>query len=285
MHADTSAVPRAPSSRAAWRPPLLVKASVAWHVGAGVAVAALPAEWAWGAAAVGLNHLLLSGVGLWPQSSWLGPNLSRLPPAAASRSEIAVTLDDGPDPAVTPAALDLLDAHGARATFFCIAERARAHPALCREIVRRGHSVQNHSLDHSHRFSLLGGRAFEREIGAAQRILADITGQLPRYFRAPAGVRNPLLGPVLQRLDLALVSWSRRGYDTVQREPARVLRRLTRSLAAGDILLLHDGNAARDAEGRPVALAVLPALLESIARQRLRTVTLPEAMHAEAAAS
>jgi peptidoglycan/xylan/chitin deacetylase (PgdA/CDA1 family) len=282
MHAETPVAhpPRAAAAR--WRPPLLVQASVACHLGAGVAVAALPTTWPWAAAAVGLNHLLLTATGLWPRSTWLGPNMNRLHGPAVERGEVAITIDDGPDPEVTPAVLDLLDAHAVRATFFCIAERARAHPQLCRQIVARGHSVQNHSRDHSHRFSLLGPGGFAREIGAAQRMLADVTGHLPRYFRAPAGVRNPLLGPVLQRLDLELVSWTRRGYDTVQRRPARVLARLSHALAAGDILLLHDGNAARAADGRPVLLAVLPALLHELALHGLRAVTLPQAARVEA---
>ena len=280
-HAELSATTAAPLP---WQPPLLVKASVAWHLGAGVAAAALPVEWPWAAGAVALNHLLLTATGLWPRSTWLGQNMLRLPEAAVARSEVAITIDDGPDPAVTPAVLDLLEANGVRATFFCIAERARAHPRLCREITRRGHSVQNHSLRHSHRFSLLGRRGLAQEIGRAQRMLADITGQQPSFFRAPAGLRSPLLAPVLHRLDLRLVSWTRRGYDTVQRRPARVLERLTNGLAAGDILLLHDGHAARTPAGRPVLLDVLPALLQRLDAAHLRPVTLPRAIGAEAAA-
>ena len=286
MHADTpSAAPPAapPTPAAGWRAPRFVKASVAWHVGAGLVVAAQPSLWPWALGAVAGNHALLTATGLWPRSTWLGQNMLRLPAAAAQRREIALTVDDGPDPDVTPTVLDLLDAHGARATFFCIAERARAHPELCREIVRRGHSVQNHSQRHSHRFALLGPAGFAREIGAAQQTLAGITGQVPRYFRAPAGLRNPLLAPVLQRMNLELVSWTRRGYDTVQRRPATVLARLTTKLAAGDILLLHDGNAARSSDGRAVVLGVLPGLLQAIAQLRLRTVTLPQGAGAEAA--
>ena len=103
---------------------------------------------------------------------------------------------------------------------------------------------------------------------------------LPRYFRAPAGLRNPFLAPVLDRLGLQLVSWTRRGFDTVRREPGAVLARLVASLAAGDILLVHDGNAARTAAGEPVLLRVLPALLERCAAAGLRAVTLPEAFAA-----
>jgi peptidoglycan/xylan/chitin deacetylase (PgdA/CDA1 family) len=282
MHAELSAPAAAPPP---WRPPLIVKASVAWHLGVGVGAAALPVEWPWAAGAVALNHALLTAIGLWPRSTWLGQNLVRLPPASAARREVAITIDDGPDPAVTPAVLDLLDASGVRATFFCVADKARLHPALCREIAQRGHSVQNHSLRHSHRFSMLGPRGLADEIGRAQQVLADVTGQRPAFFRAPAGLRSPLLAPVLHRLDLQLVSWTRRGYDTVERQSERVLERLTDRLGAGDILLLHDGHAARTPSGRPVVLEVLPALLQRLEAHRLRPVTLTRAVDSEPVAA
>ena len=266
---------RASDKAAPW--PAYVTASVAWHAGVGVFAVAAPASWPWAVAAIAANHAALTAGGLWPRSRWLGSNWTRLPTDAAARGEIAITIDDGPDPAVTPAVLDLLDRHEAKATFFCIGAQARAHPALCREIVRRGHSVQNHSDRHSRGFSLLGPKAMAREIAAAQSSLADITGDAPRFFRAPAGLRNPFLAPVLQRLDLQLVSWTRRGFDTVRCEPADVLARLARSLAAGDILTTHDGNAARAGDGSAVLLTVLPALIARARSLGLLPVTLPAA--------
>ena len=203
--------------------------------------------------------------------------MRRLPAEAAARLEACITIDDGPDPEVTPAVLDLLDAHCAHATFFCIADQAARHPALCREILHRGHDVQNHSQRHRHNFSLLGPRGFAREIGQAQETLAHITGVRPCYFRAPAGLRNPFLDPVLQRLDLQLVSWTRRGFDTARSDAAAITARLTRGLAAGDIVLLHDGHAARTPQGRPVVLEVLPRLLKRFRDAGLLTVTLTEA--------
>jgi peptidoglycan/xylan/chitin deacetylase (PgdA/CDA1 family) len=274
--ASSSASP-APAATAASGWPAYAKASLACHLGAGAAAALVPSSWPWALGAVAANHLVLTAGGLWPRSRWLGSNWTRLPQAAAARGEIAITIDDGPDPAVTPAVLDLLDAHRVQATFFCIAERARAHPALCRAIVARGHSVQNHSDRHLHRFSLLGPRAMAREVGAAQASLAEITGTLPRFFRAPAGLRNPFLQPVLQRLELQLVSWTRRGFDTVGSDPRAVAARLMRRLGAGDIVLVHDGHAARDGEGRALAVVALPLLLARVRDARLAPVTLPAA--------
>ncbi|MEP7301809.1 MAG: polysaccharide deacetylase family protein [Caldimonas sp.] len=257
--------------------PAYLTASVAVHAAAGLTAAIVPAVWPWALGAVAANHLVLTGAGLWPRSTWLGRNWSRLPAAAAARREVAITIDDGPDPEVTPAVLDILDRHAVQATFFVIASAAVRHPALCRELVRRGHSVQNHSDRHSHRFSLLGPRGLAREIGAAQARLAVLAGEAPRFFRAPAGLRNPFLAPVLDRLGLELVSWTRRGFDTVRREPRGVLERLTAGLAAGDILLVHDGNAARTRGGGAVVLGVLPELLERCAGAGLHAVTLPQA--------
>jgi peptidoglycan/xylan/chitin deacetylase (PgdA/CDA1 family) len=268
----------------AWHAPLLIRASAACHVGAGLAIAHDPGLWPWALGAIGANQVALTAAGLWPRCNWLGENIRELPAAAAARGEVALTFDDGPDAQTTPKVLAILETFDARATFFCIGERARRQRALCREIVQRGHSVQNHSDSHRHGFALSGLSGFVREIGNAQASLADITGHAPRFFRAPAGLRNPLLGAALERLDLRLVSWTRRGFDTVQGRAERVLARLAHRLAAGDLLLLHDGNAARSSSsGRPVVLDVLPLLLQRLAQARLRCVTLPEALRPERA--
>lgn len=261
-----------------WRPTPLIRMSIALHLLALIGVIAEPAQWRWALGAVLADHALLALVGLWPRSRWLGPNWTRLPAASTARKEIALTIDDGPDPAVTPQVLDILDRHAAQATFFCVGEKAARHPDLCREIARRGHDVENHSQHHRHYFALLGGSGITREVQAAQDTLAAITGRRPLFFRAPAGLRNPLLDPVLDRLGLRLASWSARGFDTRIGDADRVKRRLLRGLCAGAILLLHDGNAARTPEGIPVILQVLPAVLAAAEAADLRFVTLRRAL-------
>ncbi|HLW23049.1 MAG TPA: polysaccharide deacetylase family protein [Steroidobacteraceae bacterium] len=256
----------------------LVGASAVLHVAALAAVVGRARLWPWALAAVVLDHGLLIGAGLWPRSRLLGPNWVRLPQASAARGEVAVTIDDGPDPEITPQVLEQLARFEASATFFCVGERVERHPELARAILAGGHRIENHTQRHRHSFSLLGPRGLRAEIEGAQQSIARVTGSSALFFRAPAGLRNPFLEPVLRSLGLQLTSWTRRGFDTVNRDPAAVLRRLTRSLCAGDILLLHDGHAARTAGGAPVILETLPRLLETLRAARLRPVTLRAAL-------
>lgn len=260
-----------------WRPTLFVRLSVAVHVLCLAVFVAAPDSWRWLLAVLLANHALISVIGLWPRSTWLGQNWTRLPPAAAARNEIALTIDDGPDPIVTPQVLALLAQYQIKATFFCVGRKAAQYPDLCRDIVRRGHAVENHSQQHRHNFSLLGSGGFKREIEAAQQTLTAITGQRPAFFRAPAGLRNPFLAPVLARQGLRLASWTVRGFDTQVSDADRVQRRLLKRMHPGAILLLHDGNAAQTKAGIPVIVALLPALINHATAQNLCFVTLREA--------
>jgi peptidoglycan/xylan/chitin deacetylase (PgdA/CDA1 family) len=258
----------------AWKPSPLIRGSMAVHAVAAVGAAAVPAAWPWALGAVTGNHALLGALGLWPRSGLLGPNLTRLPELNARLGQVGLCFDDGPDPDVTPAVLELLDCAGATASFFCIADRAARHPNIVREIVRRGHSVENHTWHHPYGFAAFGPSAIRREVGQAQRILEELSTRRPRFFKPPAGLRNPLLEPVLTGLGLRLATWTRRGYDAVRRDPTRVTPRLTRNLAAGDLLMLHDGSAARTPANRPVVLEVLPDLLDAVFTHGLTAVSL-----------
>lgn len=261
-----------------WEPSSFLKTSAMLHAAAGVGVLAAPQYWPQALALVAANHGLITWGGLWPRSDLLGANMTRLPAAAAARDDVALTFDDGPDPDVTPRLLDQLDAAGVKATFFCIAQRAREHPTLIRDVVARGHRIENHTDTHPNHFSLLGPRAMAREVTAAQRCLAELTGRQPRFFRAVAGLRNVFLDPILARHDLLLASWSHRAFDTRYNEPGPALRRLAHHRAAGDILLLHDGHAAIAPSGKPLVLEILPTLLAELQQAGLRPVTLDHAV-------
>ncbi len=262
---------------ARWRPSFALVCSALVHLLAFGLLLADRRGWVWALALIAANHAVLIIAGLLPRSRLLGSNWVRLPQPARSRGEVAITIDDGPDPDVTPAVLDILDRYGARATFFCIGAQLAQHPAIARDIVARGHAVENHSEHHYLYFSVLGRARIAEEIEAAQMRIEALTGLRPKFFRAPAGLRNFLLDYVLTRSGLQLVSWTRRGFDTLNTSADAVLKTLLRDLAAGDILLLHDANAARTPSGEPVILAVLPRLLERLRTSALKPVTLQNA--------
>lgn len=261
-----------------WKPTLAIKLSLLVLTGSVIVLLLKPALWVWVLSVLCINHGILTLAGLIPRSTMLGPNITRLPQAAAQRGEVAITIDDGPDPEVTPQVLDILDQYQAQATFFCIGKLAAQHPELSREIVRRGHAIENHSLSHNWYFSLLDPWSIHREVRDAQQVLGEISGQTPRFFRATAGLRNPELEPVLAHCGLRLCSWSKRGFDTRENDPDVVLNSLAQNLKGGDILLLHDGSSARTARGTAVILDVLPRLLDNLAQANLHSVTLRNAI-------
>ena len=132
-----------------WKPTLAIKLSLLLLAFCIMSTLLNPALWLRMLSIVFINHLILAIAGLIPRSTMLGPNITRLPPDAARRDEVAITIDDGPDPEVTPQVLDILDRYQAKATFFCIGKLALQHPELCREIVQRGHDIENHSMSHN----------------------------------------------------------------------------------------------------------------------------------------
>jgi len=272
----------APGARA-WRPAPAIAITLLLHVAGAAVLVFRFSLWPWVLGVLAANHLLLSAAVLWPRGRVLGPNRVRLPSAAAARNEVSLNFDDGPDPEVTLRVLDLLDRHHARASFFCVGAKAAAFPELVREIARRGHSVENHSHSHPNAFAFYGPWRLRREVDAAQSAIAAAAGRAPAFFRAPAGFRSPMLDPVMASRGLQYVSWTRRGFDTVDGDSGRVLRRLARGLAPGDILLMHDSGSARTRDGEPVVLVVLPALLELLAARGLKPVTLPDGCRDEPA--
>jgi peptidoglycan/xylan/chitin deacetylase (PgdA/CDA1 family) len=253
----------------------LIAASAALHGAALATLLVAPHMWRVALAAAISNHAVLTVAGLLPRSAWLGRNITRLPRTPATAGVVALTFDDGPDPHVTPSVLDLLDQAHARATFFCVGRRAEAHPDIVAAIRGRGHGVENHTYRHSNGFAFNGPRGLRREIQRAQAAIEQSGGGQPHFFRPPAGIQNPWLSMVLAKAGLSLVSWTRRGFDTVTPDGTRVAARLGRGLCGGDILLLHDASSARDGRGRPVVLDALPRLLDDMGRKGLRS----EALH------
>lgn len=191
-----------------------------------------------------LAGLVIAGAGgltAWaamsPWSQLFGPVLCR----ADSPRTMALTFDDGPNPAITPALLDLLERYGVRGTFFMIGKRVRENPGLVAEVVARGHAVGNHTDSHPNLFWLSPANIRE-QLARCQDALFAAAGIVPRWMRPPYGFRGPQLAPVLRRGGWAgMALWSRAMFDWKPQPPERMLRRMARS-RGGEILLMHDGD-------------------------------------------
>lgn len=167
-----------------------------------------------------------------------------------------LTIDDGPHPEDTPRVLDILDQFGCKAVFFVVGERVRRYPELAREIVRRGHELGNHTMTHPQAWMwCLGPWRTRREIADCQRVIEEVTGQRPRWFRAPVGHRNAFTHPFAAAMGLKVVAWSRRGFDTVERDLGKMVKAFCDDPRGDDVLLLH--------EGTPVAVELLTRVLEA----------------------
>lgn len=242
---------------------------LAWNAAAPLAAGAA----FWQGSPPGALALLASAHWPWlcatllPRCDWWGPQTRRVEDGA-----VWLTIDDGPDPEDTPRLLDLLDAAGAKATFFFIGDKVRRHPRLARQVLERGHQPGNHTMNHpSASFWAAGPGRTEREVGECQQAIAEATGGfMPRWFRAPAGLRNHALHPVLERHSLSLAGWSARGYDGVSQHSGRVMQRLLPDVRAGAVILMHEGRV--DADGARMAPRVLEALLRTMERKGLRPI-------------
>ncbi len=186
---------------------------------------------------------------------------------------VVLTFDDGPHPIWTPRILDLLDARGAKATFFVIGRKARTHPEVVREIHRRGHTIGIHGFAHDRLFALRGARRVRADILEAKRELDSLCGIDVRLFRPPIGHTNPSIARVSDELELIVVGWSARGFDGVSAgDPGAVAARITRGVRDGAIVLMHDAREHGDDE--PASVAALPMVLDRLDALRLPVVSI-----------
>jgi peptidoglycan/xylan/chitin deacetylase (PgdA/CDA1 family) len=191
-------------------------------------------------ATVFVSHLLVLYPTLVPLSQIWGPVITWF---ETSKREVWLTIDDGPDERHTPVILDLLDRYSAKATFFVVGDRVARYPGIARAIVARGHSIANHTFSHpSGRFWCLGRGQIAREIDSCAEAIKTVAGTPASFFRSPAGLKNFFLHPLLQRRGLTLVGWTARGFDTVRRDAATVVRAIAYDLRDGAIILLHEGH-------------------------------------------
>jgi len=153
---------------------------------------------------------------------------------------VLLTFDDGPDPEKTPKVLDILAENDIKAVFFMVGNRAEQHPELVQRVVSEGHIIGNHSYAHNNFMSLFSKKNLKADIAQSQAVLEKLSGRKIPFFRPPIGYTNPSYARVLKELKLTNVGWTVRSYDSVYKEPKKLIDRLMAKIAPGSIVLLHD---------------------------------------------
>ena len=207
---------------------------------------------------------------VFPAFSFYLPILTR---GSRAENSVALTIDDGPDPELTPQVLERLAERGLPATFFLIAAKAERHPELVRAILAAGHTLGNHSYSHFPFLMLKGQRLLRQEVDLAQAVFRGF-GVVPLAFRPPVGISSPALGPILRDQGMYCVNFSCRAPDLGNRRIQRLAARILAKVRPGDIILLHD-VAPRPGLLEPL-LAEFDSLLAGLADRGLRVVPLAE---------
>ncbi|PZE20656.1 polysaccharide deacetylase family protein [Paenibacillus xerothermodurans] len=186
---------------------------------------------------------------------------------------IALTFDDGPDPADTPAILDLLKQYEAKATFFVIGTRVEAYPELAKREIADGHEIANHSYHHRYFTRRIGGDRVYEDISQAERVIVDTTGRKPSLFRPPGGFYGDNVVDAAKRSGYQVIMWSwhqnTRDWDTPGVK--KIVDTVLNNAHNGDIILFHDY-----VEGQTQTVDALKQVLPELKNRGFRFVTVSE---------
>ena len=156
--------------------------------------------------------------------------------------KIALTFDDGPNPACTPGLLEVLAQHNVRATFFMIGQFVRQQPELARRVLAAGHEVGNHTFSHPN-LSLASAQRTRQELADCESALKDAgVGNQHGLFRPPFGARRPVTFRIARELGLTPIQWSVTAFDWNAPSAERIEQNVEKRLRGGDVFLFHDGG-------------------------------------------
>lgn len=187
--------------------------------------------------------------------------------APAADSLVALTLDDGPHPALTPKVLDVLAAHDAKATFFLMGSKVEGNEAVVQRIAREGHELGNHMMT-TWPSALLSAPAFEARLRRAHRQLAPFADTL-RWFRPASGWFTGRIRAEADSLGYDVALGSVYPNDAQNPFPSYHIRYVLRHVRSGSVIVLHEGMASRRS-----VLAVLRRILPVLQKRGYRVVTL-----------
>jgi len=184
---------------------------------------------------------------------------------------IALTFDDGPDPANTPFILEILKENNVEAAFFCIGAHIDENPGLLHRVFDAGHLIGNHTYSHHTWFDLFPAKKMLDDIKRMDQSTARAVDKKPKLFRPPYGVTNPAISRAIVNGNYTPVGWSVRSYDTVIKDERRLLARVTSRLKPGAIFLFHDRC--------PATVAILPEFISYVKSKGFEIIRLDKMLN------
>ena len=182
---------------------------------------------------------------------------------------LAITFDDGPHPVNTGKVLDILHKENVKAAFFLIGREVEAHPELVKRMAAEGHTIGNHSFNHSNMHGFLSTKKVELEMEKTNQVINSTTDVDVKFYRPPFGVTNPNIAKALKKSEMVCIGWDIRTYDTVVKDASKLLTILKANInKGGSILLLHDTC--------DVAVEVLPDIIEHCRKLGVKLISLDE---------
>jgi peptidoglycan/xylan/chitin deacetylase (PgdA/CDA1 family) len=218
------------------------------------------------AAATGLGIGGYAYAARWPGSQLFGSTLV----APRRPRELALTYDDGPNPAWTPRLLEVLAEHKVQASFFMLGKFVKAERDLARRVFEAGHVIGNHTWNHPKLSSASDAQVLE-ELTRTNDILAQIVGKPVRFFRPPFGARRPYVLKLARQLGLIPVTWNAMTRDWKETSGDRIatslMNKIDRNQRRGcaSNIVLHDGNHRASGADRGPSIAATGQLLERYA--------------------
>jgi peptidoglycan-N-acetylglucosamine deacetylase len=217
----------------------------------------------------------LIATGLWgaysPNSRVFGPVVGRGP-----RGPVAfLTFDDGPNPGVTERVLEVLDREAVPATFFMVGSHVERHRETARAVARAGHEIGNHTYSHQ-KLHRVGPRRVAEEIRRGHEAIAEVTGVVPRSFRAPHGYRSPFVARAIAPYRYQVFGWTLGVWDTARPGAETIRTRVRTGLRPGSILLLHDGDGYNPNGDRWQTAAALQGIITDVKAAGYRLAPLAE---------
>ena len=211
-----------------------------------------------------------------PRATWFGSLHSH---GDRNKNLVALTFDDGPNPGYTLEIAGILDAHGAKGTFFEVGKAVAQRPDITAALVADGHVVGNHSYLHD-AVRYLDPRY--PELDRAERVFVNQAGVCPALFRPPHGTHTPFMSHVVTSRGMNLVTWDDSAQDWIEHDPQRLAANILANVRPGSIILLHDGIDGNIPADRSVVLEALPAILDGLAAKGLTPVTLDKLLNVPA---